>query len=35
MRVGVRTPFQPSESGKPLSCANETQAGGRVKVVCK
>ena len=35
MRVGVRPPFTPSESGKPLNCANKTQPGGRVKVVCE
>lgn len=35
MRVGVRAPFTPSESGKPLNCANKTQPGGRVKVVCE
>ncbi|MCO5065704.1 MAG: hypothetical protein M9924_14995 [Rhizobiaceae bacterium] len=35
MRVGVRPPFTPSESGKALNCANKTQPGGRVKVVCE
>lgn len=35
MRVGVRPPFTPSETGKPLNCANQTQPGGRVKVVCE
>ncbi|MGC4025764.1 MAG: hypothetical protein QM744_11790 [Mesorhizobium sp.] len=35
MRVGVRPPFTPSDSGKPLKCENKTQTGGRVKVVCE
>lgn len=35
IRVGVRPPFTPSETGKPLNCANKTQQGGRVKVVCE
>jgi len=35
IRLGVRTPFTPSESGKALKCTNTTQPGGRVKVVCE
>lgn len=35
-RIAVATPFKPAptDDTKPLACRNETQPGGRIKVVC-
>lgn len=36
-RIAVMQPFKPAptDDAKPLTCHNQTEAGGRVKVVCR